>query len=280
MENLKGKQQLNRMRQLMGEAVNKSETKGGIQVIKNGADGKKYAIVKENQEFYIKFSNNKDAILAEEYQYIGGLGNKGYKYQSLNKAKENLALKLKSLNEAFNGNETPNLFKHNNLNGGETTYIEEDVAISAGGFGFANENPFSNEEVETIEEHHPLDADQALSATKAIGDGDEYVVDKKGEELSYDADEDKETSGDNVADKKVEDEIERPKNVNEDSFDIIGFGNLSIVEALDAVGKEDCDVDNDGDVDDSDAYILNKRDTIEKAMDETADSNECIKKKV
>ena len=37
---------------------------------------------------------------------------------------------------------------------------------------------------------------------------------------------------------------------------------------LDPVGKEDDDVDNDGDVDDSDSYIKNKRDAIGKAMGE------------
>lgn len=35
---------------------------------------------------------------------------------------------------------------------------------------------------------------------------------------------------------------------------------------LDAVGKEDADVDNDGDVDKSDSYLKNRRDAIGKAM--------------
>ena len=42
-------------------------------------------------------------------------------------------------------------------------------------------------------------------------------------------------------------------------------------ETLDAVGKEDDDVDNDGDKDASDEYIKGKRDAITKAMKETAD---------
>ena len=37
-------------------------------------------------------------------------------------------------------------------------------------------------------------------------------------------------------------------------------------EALDAVGKEDDDVDNDGDVDDSDRYLKNRRKKVKKAM--------------
>jgi len=39
-----------------------------------------------------------------------------------------------------------------------------------------------------------------------------------------------------------------------------------IDEALDPVGKEDSDIDNDGDVDDSDEYLKKKRDAIGKAM--------------
>ncbi len=35
---------------------------------------------------------------------------------------------------------------------------------------------------------------------------------------------------------------------------------------LDPVGKEDKDIDNDGDHDDSDKYLLNKRKTVAKAM--------------
>jgi hypothetical protein len=37
-------------------------------------------------------------------------------------------------------------------------------------------------------------------------------------------------------------------------------------EALDPVGKEDGDIDNDGDKDDTDKYLLNRRKAIAKAM--------------
>ena len=39
-----------------------------------------------------------------------------------------------------------------------------------------------------------------------------------------------------------------------------------IDEALDPVGKEDSDVDNDGDVDSSDEYLKKRRDTVSKAI--------------
>jgi hypothetical protein len=37
-------------------------------------------------------------------------------------------------------------------------------------------------------------------------------------------------------------------------------------EALDPVGKEDSDIDNDGDVDSSDKYLKNRRDAVEKNL--------------
>ena len=40
-------------------------------------------------------------------------------------------------------------------------------------------------------------------------------------------------------------------------------------EALDPVGKEDDDVDNDGDTDDSDSYLKKRRKAISKAVGET-----------
>ena len=39
-----------------------------------------------------------------------------------------------------------------------------------------------------------------------------------------------------------------------------------IDEAMDPVGKEDGDIDNDGDQDDSDEYLANRRKAIAKAI--------------
>jgi hypothetical protein len=44
-------------------------------------------------------------------------------------------------------------------------------------------------------------------------------------------------------------------------------------EKLDAVGQEDADVDNDGDVDNSDKYLKNRRDAISKNMTNEADDS-------
>jgi hypothetical protein len=47
-----------------------------------------------------------------------------------------------------------------------------------------------------------------------------------------------------------------------------------VTDALDPVGKEDDDVDNDGDVDDSDEYLQKKRDAIDKAIDDEDEDKE------
>ena len=44
-------------------------------------------------------------------------------------------------------------------------------------------------------------------------------------------------------------------------------GKKPISEKLDPVGKEDDDIDNDGDVDKTDKYLLNRRKAIKKASE-------------
>jgi hypothetical protein len=187
---LKGNDKLNRMRELMGAApINEGITRSVIELTKEGPDGNIYAIVRENHEYFIKVSNKKSNLVVEDFQYIGGLQNKKDKvYPSYAKAIKQLNLKFMSLNEAVGKSGQINVFVDDNL----------------------------------ITEHHPLKADQKLSATKGMGDGAEYVVDKKGKELSYDAKEGKEEDGfgDNVADSTAEKDIEKVKlSENEELID-------------------------------------------------------------
>lgn len=74
-----------------------------------------------------------------------------------------------------------------------------------------NFNVFEDDNL--LSEHHPYSASQTLSASKGMGDGAEYIVDKAGVELSYDAKEGKDDSqfGDNLAEKDVMDEFEAIK---------------------------------------------------------------------
>jgi hypothetical protein len=205
---LKGSEKINRMRELMGQApINENVKRSVVELTKEGPDGKIYAVVRENHEYYIKVSENKSNLVTEDFNYIGGLQNKKDKaYPSYAKAIKQLNLKFMSLNEAIGKKGQVNVFEDDNL----------------------------------VTEHHPLKADQKLSATKGMGDGQEYVVDKKGEELDYDAKEGKEDGefGDNVADKDVMDELEDVKlNETEEAIDAMITGEEVIEEEVEEIKK-------------------------------------------
>jgi len=178
---LKGNDKLNRMRELMGQApINEGITRSVVELTKEGPDGKIYAIVRENHEYYIKVSENKSNLVTEDFQYMGGLQNKKDKvYPSYAKAIKQLNLKFMSINEAMGKSGNFNTFKNDNL----------------------------------ISEHHGMSASATLSATSGIGDADEYVVDKKGEKLTDTAKEGKKEGefGDNVAPGTAYADIEKVK---------------------------------------------------------------------
>jgi len=199
MKNLQGKEAINRMLELMGKApINEATKNSVVELTKAGPDGKVYGIVRENHEYYIKIANTTDNLVVESFEYIGGLSNKKNEaYPSYSKAIKQLNLKFMSLNESIGKFGQVNVFLNDNL----------------------------------INEHHPYKADQKLSATKGMGDGEEYIVDKKGTELTYKTKEGKEESqfGDNLAEKDVEDEFEKVKlSENEEAIDemITGQGEL------------------------------------------------------
>ena len=178
---LKGNDKLNRMKELMGStSINEDTKRSVVELTKEGPDGNIYAIVRENQEYYIKISENKSNLVTEDFNYIGGLQNKKDKsFSSYSKAIKQLNLKFMSLNEAIGKSGQINVFEDDNL----------------------------------ITEHHPLKADMKLSADKGIGAGDEYVVDKKGAELKYDNKEGKDADGfgDNVASSTAKKDVEKVK---------------------------------------------------------------------
>ena len=92
-----------------------------------------------------------------------------------------------------------------------------------------------------ITEHHPLKADMKLSAEKGIGDSDEYVVNKKGHKLDYDAKEGKEEDGfgDNVADSTAEKDMEEVKlNETESEIDRMITGEEVIEEEIKEESKK------------------------------------------
>jgi hypothetical protein len=186
---LKGREINERMKQLMGvSTINENLSRSTVELTKMGPDGKVYGIVRENHEYYIKVADKTSNLTVEDFKYIGGLQNKKSEvYPSYARATKHLNLKFNSICESYDIVNTFNVFVDDNL----------------------------------LAEHHPYKADQTLSATKGMGDAQEYVVNKAGKVLSTDAKVGKESGqfGDNVAKKDVDDEFEEVKlNENEISF--------------------------------------------------------------
>lgn len=116
---LKGEDQVNRMRKLMGVNVIHENTKTSVvELTKMGPDGKVYGVVRENHKYFIKVSNKKQNLIAEDFMYIGGLKNKTEQaYDSYSQATKHLNLKFLSLNEALDKKESINVLRNDNLLG-------------------------------------------------------------------------------------------------------------------------------------------------------------------
>jgi len=133
---LKGNEINDRMKQLMGILpINENVSKVCIELTKMGPDGKAYAIIRENHEYYIKNTNKTKNILAEDFKYIGGLQNKKSEaYPSYAKAIKFLNLKFNSIAEAYNRENHINVFLDDNL-------LSEDIT----GFKQYEGNGFGNQ---------------------------------------------------------------------------------------------------------------------------------------
>ena len=114
---LKGNQINERMKELMGiSSINENKSNIVVELTKMGPDGKAYAIIRENHEYYIKTTTKTSGLVAEDFKYIGGLQNKKEQaYPSYAKAIKHLNLRFNSLSEAFNSDEKINTFLDDNL---------------------------------------------------------------------------------------------------------------------------------------------------------------------
>lgn len=163
---LKGKESLSRIKQLMGESIDKNTKNFVIELTKKGPDGNVYAIVRENHQYFIKVTDKTNNIIAEDFKYVGGLQNKTLcAYPSYAKAIKQLNLKFINLSEAYDSNMNIDTFTNDNL-------VNESNAIGAAGWGFATESVFEDEDEmkEAVEE-----------ALDKVGDED-CDIDNDGEE--------------------------------------------------------------------------------------------------
>ncbi len=114
---LKGNEINERMKQLMGiTPINENVSRSVVELTKMGPDGKAYAIVRENHEYYIKVSDKTSNLVTEDFKYIGGLQNKKKEaYPSYAKATKHLNLSFKSLAEAYGTDSNINVFEDDDL---------------------------------------------------------------------------------------------------------------------------------------------------------------------
>ena len=112
---IKGQDKLDRIKDLMGKmnTLNESTSTSEVDNVKRGANGVIYGIVRENHSYFIKTTEKTSGtILAEDFNYIGGLQNKNSeRYDSYAEALKQLNLKFDMLNESFGVKTNINLFE-------------------------------------------------------------------------------------------------------------------------------------------------------------------------
>lgn len=180
---LKGREINERMISLMGiKPLNEEKNNFVIELTKLGPDGKAYAIVRENRDWVIKTSDKKENLIAEDFNYIGGLLNRKFEvYPSYAKAIKQLNLKFKSLAEAHNVTKEFNIFQNDNLIT-ESGYAGLSDMKGSGFSGKGNmEENSANWLDENDEEVEMTEAEKAIDAILSRRDED-GVINEVGDE--------------------------------------------------------------------------------------------------
>ncbi len=159
---LQGKDVISRMKDLMGPITEgKQNSTSEVLLTKIGPDGKTYGIVKENHEYYIKISDKSSNLIAEDFNYIGGLQNKKDKaYTSYSQAIKQLNLKFISLAEANGKSNDINSFMNDNL-------VENE---GCGKIRTATSDIIMKEEEDEEEEDEELTEDEAQIDSMVTGE--------------------------------------------------------------------------------------------------------------
>lgn len=198
---LKGNQINERMKELMGiSSINENKSNIVVELTKMGPDGKAYAIIRENHEYYIKTTTKTSGLVAEDFNYIGGLQNKKEQaYPSYAKAIKHLNLRFNSLSEAFNSEEKINTFLDDNLlseNGLAGGFQQHTSGFSGAGNLNGNTALFEEEttkedELEDITEVELTKEEQAvedmMKEDELIGNRDKLDVEPEGGDGDIDA---------------------------------------------------------------------------------------------
>ena len=162
-KSLKGNDQLDRVRELMGkmQPLNESTSFSELELIKKGPNNVIYGIVRENHKYFIKTTNKTSGtIVAEDFDYIGGLENKfSEAYNSYAAVTKQLNLKFDMLNESLG------IKSHNNI-------LESD-GIAAAGYGFVIEEEVVEEQEGTWDDDEEM-GEEDLVSEEEIEEGNAF----------------------------------------------------------------------------------------------------------
>jgi hypothetical protein len=192
---IKGQDKLDRIKDLMGKmsTLNESTSTSEVDNVKKGANGVIYGIVRENHSYFIKTTEKTSGnILAEDFNYIGGLQNKNIeRYGSYAEALKQLNLKFDMLNESFGVKSNTNLF--------ESDAVEVKEANASGVV-------IKKEQKEVIEDQKSVikvDAPASAPVEDEVADEEEISMEEDpfgGEEEEVSMDVDVEEEGDDDGD--------------------------------------------------------------------------------
>ena len=263
-KSLKGNDKLDRVRELMGkmQPLNESTSFSELELIKKGPNNVIYGIVRENHKYFIKTTNKTSGTLvAEDFDYIGGLQNKfSEAYNSYAAVTKQLNLKFDMLNESLG------IKSHNNI-------LESDgVAFGGGaGFGFVVEE---EEVVEEVVEEQDDNTDEDGNPIKDDGsyEGEDLSEEDKPDFLDLDNDGDEEESMKKAAkDAKNESDEEKLEEKTVLKVDAPAPAEPEMEEPIeDEVPMED----------DMEAPVDAEMDMEEPAMDDEGDDEEDSTKKI
>lgn len=151
----KGNENINRIKELMNVTPIKEGVNKSTEIItKLGPDGKAYAIIKENSNYFIKVAAKTTGLVIEDFKYIGGLANKmSEAYTSYSSASKQLNMKFIGLAES-NEDKVFNILRNDNL-------LKESTENDGSGIKTDNENSGDN----------LADGDADDDFTKATADG-------------------------------------------------------------------------------------------------------------
>jgi len=140
-KSLKGRDQLDRVRELMGkmQPLNENTSLSELELIKKGPNNVIYGVVRENHKYFIKTTNKTSGkVVAEDFDYIGGLQNKfSEAYDSYAAATKQLNLKFDMLNESLGINTHTNILESDGVRAGFGFVVEEEEIEEGNAFSGA-----------------------------------------------------------------------------------------------------------------------------------------------